>query len=131
MERKVNIQDWQKVTVEDFNNFGLFPRYSFDHIVGDVLIPGMADIAFFEGRQTQPVPPAHAIPSPSPLQVLATAMECNPVGSVMVTPIVQDQVIGDYVREIRIFSAQSATAEPIMACRCRIRSLLARTRSRA
>ena len=26
MERKVNIQDWQKVTVEDFNNFGLLPR---------------------------------------------------------------------------------------------------------
>ena len=46
MERKVNIQDWQKVTVEDFNNFGLFPRYSFDHIVGDVLIPGMAYTGF-------------------------------------------------------------------------------------
>jgi hypothetical protein len=46
MERKVNIQDWQKVTVEDFNNFGFFPRYSFDHIVGDVLIPGMAYTGF-------------------------------------------------------------------------------------
>ena len=46
MERKVNIQDWQKVTVEDFNNFGLFPRYSFDHIVGDVLIPSMAYTGF-------------------------------------------------------------------------------------
>jgi hypothetical protein len=46
MERKVNIQDWQKVTVEDFNNFGLFPRASFDHIVGDVLIPDMAYTGF-------------------------------------------------------------------------------------
>jgi len=46
VERKVNVQDWQKVTVEDFNNFGLFPRYSFDHIVGDVLIPGMAFTGF-------------------------------------------------------------------------------------
>jgi len=46
MERKVNIQDWQKVTVEDFNNFGLFPRSSFDHIVGDTLIPTMAYTGF-------------------------------------------------------------------------------------
>jgi len=46
MERKVNIQDWQKVTVEDFNNFGLFPRSSFDHIVVDTLIPGMAYTGF-------------------------------------------------------------------------------------
>jgi hypothetical protein len=46
MERKVNIQDWQKVTVEDFNNFGLFPRASFDHIVADTIIPGMAYTGF-------------------------------------------------------------------------------------
>src|SRR4051812_1790383 len=46
MERKVNIQDWQKVTVEDFNNFGLFPRYSFDHVVGDLCIPAMAFTGF-------------------------------------------------------------------------------------
>ena len=46
MERKVNIQDWQKVTVEDFNNFGLFPRASFDHIVVDTLIPDMAFTGF-------------------------------------------------------------------------------------
>jgi len=46
MERKVNIQDWQKVTVEDFNNFGLFPRASFDHIVGDTIIPDMAYTGF-------------------------------------------------------------------------------------
>jgi hypothetical protein len=46
VERKVNIQDWQKVTVEDFNNFGLFPRYSFDHIVADTIIDGMAYTGF-------------------------------------------------------------------------------------
>lgn len=46
MERKVNVQDWQKITVEDFNNFGLFPRGSFDHIVGDTLIPDMAYTGF-------------------------------------------------------------------------------------
>jgi len=46
MERKVNIQDWQKVTVEDFNNFGLFPRASFDHIVVDTIIPDMAYTGF-------------------------------------------------------------------------------------
>jgi hypothetical protein len=46
MERKVNIQDWQKVTVEDFNNFGLFPRSSFDHLVGDLCIPNMAYTGF-------------------------------------------------------------------------------------
>jgi hypothetical protein len=83
----------------------------------------MADIAFFEGRQTTPIPPAHAIPSPSPLQMLATSMECNPVGQVVVTPIVQDQVIGDYVRDIRIFSAQSSTAEPIMVLSVRLHAL--------
>ena len=46
MERKVNIQDWQKVTVEDFNNFGLFPRSSFDHVVGDLCVPGMKYTGF-------------------------------------------------------------------------------------
>ena len=56
MERKVNIQDWQKVTVEDFNNFGLFPRYSFDHVVADTLIPDMA----FTGFTTVQTAPAIA-----------------------------------------------------------------------
>lgn len=83
----------------------------------------MADTAFFEGRQTTPVPPAHAIPQASPLQMLATAMECNPVGSVMVTPIVQDQQIGDYVREIRIFSAPAGNAEPVMVLSVRLHAL--------
>ena len=54
MERKVNIQDWQKVTVEDFNNFGLFPRASFDHVVGDLCIPDMA----FTGFNTVQTAPA-------------------------------------------------------------------------
>ena len=31
---------------------------------------------------------------------MASRMECNPVGSVVVTPIIQDQNLGDYVREI-------------------------------
>jgi hypothetical protein len=83
----------------------------------------MADTAFFEGRQTTPVPPAHAVPQPSPLQMLATAMECNPVGSVMITPIVQDQLVGDYVREIRVFSAPAAHAEPIMVLSVRLHAL--------
>ena len=83
----------------------------------------MADIAFFEGRQTTPVPPAHAIPQPSALQMLTTAMECNPVGSVVVTPIVQDQLVGDYVRDIRIFSAQSASAEPVLLLSVRLHAL--------
>ena len=56
MERKVNIQDWQKVTVEDFNNFGLFPRYSFDHVVADTIIPDMA----FTGFTTVQTAPAIA-----------------------------------------------------------------------
>jgi hypothetical protein len=46
MERKVNVQDWQKITIEDFNNFGLFPRSSFDHIVVDTIIPAMAFTGF-------------------------------------------------------------------------------------
>jgi hypothetical protein len=56
MERKVNVQDWQKVTVEDFNNFGLFPRASFDHVVVDTLIPDMA----FTGFTTVQTAPAVA-----------------------------------------------------------------------
>src|SRR5262245_48663302 len=46
MERKVNIQDWQKVTQEDFDDFGQFPRESIDHVVGDFLIPDMAFTGF-------------------------------------------------------------------------------------
>lgn len=83
----------------------------------------MADIAFFEGRQTTPVPPAHSVVPTSALQMLTSALEINPVGSVQVTPIVQDQTIGDYVREIRIFSAQSALAEPTLVLSVRLHAL--------
>lgn len=83
----------------------------------------MADVAFFEGRQTTPIPPAHSVQPPSPLQMLTTAMEVNPVGQVVVTPIVQDQTIGDYVRELRIFSAQSASAEPTLVLLVRMHAL--------
>jgi len=83
----------------------------------------MADVAFFEGRQTQPVPPAHSVVPVSPLQMLTTSLEINPAGQVVVTPIVQDQVIGDYVREIRIFSAQSAQAEPVLVLSVRLHAL--------
>jgi hypothetical protein len=83
----------------------------------------MADIAFFEGRQTTPVPPAHSIMPQSPLQMLGTRMECNPVGQVIVTPIVQDQLIGDYVRELRIFSLPSGNAEPELVLSVRMHAL--------
>jgi hypothetical protein len=84
----------------------------------------MADVAFFEGRQTTPIPPAHSVNPQSPLQMLTTAMECNPVGSVVITPIVQDQLIGDYVREFRIFSAPSAAvAEPVLLMSVRMHAL--------
>jgi|SRR6188768_4246952 hypothetical protein len=72
----------------------------------------MADVAFFEGRSSTPIPPAHQPVITSPLQVLSTRMDCNLVGQVVVTPIIQDQSVGDYVREIRIFSPTSSGAEP-------------------
>ena len=37
MQRKVNITPNQKVTTEDFNNFGLFPRASFDTLHRDAI----------------------------------------------------------------------------------------------
>lgn len=83
----------------------------------------MADVAFFEGRQTTPVPPQHSVPLQSPLHMLTTSMEVNPVGSVILTPIVQDQVVGDYVRDLRIFSAQSASAEPVLVLSVRLHAL--------
>jgi len=83
----------------------------------------MADSAFFEGRQTTPIPPAHAVAPVSPMQMLTSALEINPVGQVTVTPIVQDQLIGDYIRELRIFSAQSASAEPVLVLSVRLHAL--------
>ena len=61
----------------------------------------MADQAFFEGRQTQSIPAAHQVYPVSSLNVMGARMVCNPVGQVVVTEIVQDQNIGDYVRELR------------------------------
>jgi hypothetical protein len=83
----------------------------------------MADAAFFEGRQTSPIPPSHAVAPVSPLQMLTSALEVNPVGSVVITPVEQDQNVGDYVRELRIFSAQSAGAEPVMVLSVRMHAL--------
>jgi hypothetical protein len=83
----------------------------------------MADVAFFEGRQTSPIPPAHAVAPISPLQMLTSALEINPVGQVIITPIEQDQTVGDYVRELRVFSAQSASAEPVLVLSLRLHAL--------
>lgn len=83
----------------------------------------MADIAFFEGRQTTQVPPAHSVYPQPPLSVLATKMDCNPVGQIVVTPIVQDQNIGDYVRELRIFSIPVFGGEPELILSVRLHAL--------
>lgn len=83
----------------------------------------MADIAFFEGRQSTPVPPAHAVYPQPPLSTLATRMDCNLVGQIIVTPIVQDQNIGDYVRELRIFSIPIQGAEPELILSIRLHAL--------
>jgi hypothetical protein len=72
----------------------------------------MADIAFFEGRQTQQIPVAHEVYPSAAMRMMAMRLECNPVGQVVVTPIVQDLNIGDYVRELRIFSLPAGGAEP-------------------
>jgi len=83
----------------------------------------MADVAFFEGRQSTPIPPAHQVSITSPLQVLSTRMDCNLVGQVVVTPIIQDQNIGDYVREIRIFTPVSSGSEPELILSVRLHAL--------
>lgn len=83
----------------------------------------MADVAFFEGRQSTPVPAAHSVSPMPPLRMLATKMDCNPVGQVIVTPIVQDQQVGDYIREIRIMSLPSGGAEPEMILSIRLHAL--------
>ena len=82
----------------------------------------MADVAFFEGRQTQLVPTAHEV-SPAVLRMMGLRMECNPVGQVVVTPIIQDQNIGDYVRELRIFSTPAGGAEPELLLSVRLHAL--------
>lgn len=83
----------------------------------------MADVAFFEGRQSTPLPPAHAVTPQPPLRMLATKMDCNPVGQVIVTPIVQDLQVGDYIREIRIMSLPSGGADAEMILSIRLHAL--------
>jgi hypothetical protein len=83
----------------------------------------MADIAFFEGRQTTPIPVAHETGHVTPLRMLAMRMDCNPVGQVVVTAIVQDQNIGDYIRELRIFSQPVTGAEPELLLAVRLHAL--------
>jgi hypothetical protein len=83
----------------------------------------MADVAFFEGRQTTPIPAAHEVYSTGPLRMTTMQMECNPVGQVVVTEIVQDQRIGDYIRELRIFSQPAGTSEPVLLLSVRLHAL--------
>jgi hypothetical protein len=83
----------------------------------------MADIAFFEGRQSTPVSPAYAVPAQPPLRMLSTKMDANPVGQVIVTPIVQDLLVGDFVREIRIMSLPTGGAEPEILLTVRLHAL--------
>ena len=83
----------------------------------------MADVAFFEGRQVTPIPPAHSVTPLSSFTIMAMRMDCNPVGQIVVTPIVQDQNIGDYVRELRIFSLPAAGAEPVLLLAVKLHAL--------
>lgn len=83
----------------------------------------MADIAFFEGRQTQQIPPGHEVYPSAALRVMASRMEVSPVGQIVVTPIVQDTNFGDYIREIRIFSLPAGGAEPELLLSVRLHAL--------
>ena len=83
----------------------------------------MADIAFFEGRQTQQIPPGHEIGTTAALRMTAVQMDCNPVGQIVVTPIIQDPNLGDFVRELRIFSLPVLGAEPELLMSVRMRAL--------
>jgi len=86
----------------------------------------MADVAFFEGRQTAQVPPGHSISAEAALRTIGIRMDCNPVGSVVVTPIVQYMNIGDFVRELRIFSLPVTGAEPELLLSVRLHALTAK-----
>ena len=83
----------------------------------------MADVAFFEGRQTQQLPVAHEVYPYQTLRMTSASLECNPVGQIVVTPIIQDQNIGDYVRELRIFSLPAGGAEPELLLSVRLHGL--------
>jgi hypothetical protein len=83
----------------------------------------MADIAFFEGRQVTQIPPGHAVSPVVALTTIMTKLVCNPVGQVSVTPIIQDPQLGDYVRELRIFSLPVSGAEPELLLSVRLHAL--------
>ena len=83
----------------------------------------MADIAFFEGRQTQQIPVAHEVSGVQTMRMTSAKLECNPVGQIVVTPIIQDQNIGDYVRELRIFSLPAGGAEPELLIAVKLHAL--------
>jgi hypothetical protein len=83
----------------------------------------MADLAFFEGRQTQSLPPGHEVSPSAGLMMTGVKMDCNPVGMVVVTPIVQDPNLGDYVRELRIFSTPATGVEPELLLSVRLHAL--------
>ena len=83
----------------------------------------MADIAFFEGRAVTNVPPAYSVTGGSSLSLTNFNMDCNPVGSVIVTDIVQDQNSGDYVRDLRVFSPESNAGGPVLLLQVRLHAL--------
>jgi hypothetical protein len=83
----------------------------------------MADIAFFEGRTTSTLPPANTVTPISAMALMAMRLDCNPVGQILVTPIVQDPVSGDYVRDLRILSLTTENAEPQLLLQVRLHAL--------
>lgn len=83
----------------------------------------MADLAFFEGRQTTQLPPGHDVGPSTALRTLGMRIDCNPVGQIVVTPIIQDTNIGDYVRELRVFSLPVGGADPELLLSVRLHAL--------
>jgi hypothetical protein len=83
----------------------------------------MADQAFFEGRQTAQIPPGHEVLPSTALRTLGMRIDCNPVGQIVVTPIIQDTNIGDYVRELRVFSLPVGSADPELLLSVRLHAL--------
>lgn len=51
-------------------------------------------------------------------------LELTEVGDIIITPVVQDEANGDWVRDIRIFSTVGAL-EPVMMVQIKLRSLTA------
>ena len=83
----------------------------------------MADQAFFEGRQTALIPPGHDVAPSTALRAIGMRMDCSPVGQIVVTPIIQDTNLGDYIREIRIFSLPVTGADPELLLSVRMHGL--------